>query len=201
MVAKVIGLILMGGLNSRMGGAKKALLTYQGKAFYEYVEEAMREAGVAKVYASVEKLWQAELGLPQVVDRYDRIGPLGGIVSMLETVWERTEHDIPAAEGVLVCPCDLPFMKAEVVGKLLEAFEETQKPVVLTCDGRANPLVAIYTRECLPVLKAQLATENYKAGLWLEQVSHVKVPLAKGKERAMSNINSKEEYMALVSKE
>lgn len=200
-MAKVIGLILMGGLNSRMGGAKKALLTYHGKAFYEYVAEAMRMAGVEEVYASVEKLWQAELGLSQVVDGYDRIGPLGGIVSMLEAVWERAEKDMPSAEGVLVCPCDLPFMKAEVLEKLLETFAETKKPVVLTCDGRANPLVAIYTKDCLPVLKAQLTTENYKAGLWMEQVAHVKVPLAKSEERALSNINSKEEYMTLVSKE
>ena len=187
---KVIGLLLMGGQNLRMGGEKKALLTYQNKCFYENVAEAMKEAGVEQVYASVETTWDMELGMEQVVDAYDKIGPLGGIVTMLER--------LPEAKGMLVLPCDLPRISAELLKCLLVKYEETALPVVLMCEGWPNPLVAIYTKDCLPILKNQIAEGNYRATHWIKLVEHAEVVLDDADKYMISNINSKEDYAALV---
>lgn len=186
-----IGLILMGGLNTRMGGEKKALLQYKGKCFYEYVAKAVRDAGIQQVYASVEKQWQIDLGMEQIVDKYEKIGPLGGIVTAL--------NQLDDVQGVLVLPCDLPQISSGLIKMLMERFEETGLPVVLMSEGRLNPLVAIYTKACLPVLEEQIAEGNFRAMYWTRLVEHAEVVLNAEDEYMISNINSKEDYEALTN--
>ena len=115
---KVVGLILMGGQNSRMNGEKKALLKYQDKYFYQCVSDAMTKAGVQDIYASVEKTWDFLIGFPQVVDSYRQIGPLGGIVTALKKFVEEEQM----TEGILVVPCDLPRISDELLKKLLNKW-------------------------------------------------------------------------------
>ncbi len=189
----IIGLILMGGKNSRMNGEKKALLKYQNKYFYNCVSEAMIKAGVEQIYASVEKIWEHPLEYPQVVDRYVQIGPLGGIVTALEKLVELEQ----VADGILVVPCDLPRISAELLENLVHKFGETKKPVVLMSEGWPNPLVAVYTIDCLPVLKAQIADGNYRATHWVKLVEHAEIILNDTEKNMISNINSREDYAAL----
>ena len=189
----VVGLILMGGKNSRMNGEKKALLKYKDKYFFECVSEAMQEAGVEKIYASVEKVWEQPMRLVQIVDEYAEIGPLGGIVTALKTfmIQEQT------VDAVLVIPCDLPKISPVLLKELIQKYEETGLPTVLMSDGLPNPLVAIYTRECLPVLEGQIKEQNYRAAHWINQVEHTQINLHESDKYMILNVNSKEEYTAL----
>lgn len=190
----MIGLVLMGGENSRMDGAKKALLKYNGRFFYEHIACAMRGAGVEKLYASVEKNWEMELGMSQIVDRYDKIGPLGGIVTALETLEG-------AEDSLLVCPCDLPFMSPVLLGKLLEVYEESRLPAVVMQKDRVNPLIAVYTMDCLPVLKNQIAQNNFRAAYWTTQIPHREVVFETLglDEEVLANINTKEAYQGVYN--
>lgn len=192
----VTALILMGGLNRRMGGRKKALLLYRDRHFYEYVCQALLKAGVTHIYASVEAKWDFPLQLPQIVDRYSEIGPLGGIVTALEMLKEEKGKDTP---GLLVLPCDLPFMDAKLVEALLSAFTNTGCPVVLEAKGRLNPLIAIYTRDCLPVLQKQIAEKDFKAVRWTEQVAHSRLLFEELglEEKVLANINDLNDYAHL----
>lgn len=201
---RLVGLVLMGGLNSRMGGEKKALLVYKNKYFYEHVANAMKEAGVERVFASVEKLWDMELGMMQIVDKYDKIGPLGGVTTMLEMLQDaapdekQVRNAFEDVQGILVLPCDLPRISANLLKRLLTKFEETKLPVVLMSEGWPNPLVAIYTKDCLPVLKEQIAEGNYRATHWIKLVEHAEVGLCEEDKYMIANINSKEDYAALT---
>lgn len=186
----VIGLILMGGKNSRMNGEKKALLKYKDKYFWQCISEAMLEAGVEQIYASVETVWQG-LGLTQVVDEYHQIGPLGGIITALE----KQESDV---DGILVTPCDLPRISPLLIKRLLDKFEETKLPVVIVRDGMPNPLVAIYTFDCIPVLKKQIAEGNYRARQWIGLIEHAEILLDENEEFMLFNINSEEDYKHLT---
>lgn len=176
-----------------MGGTKKALLHYEGRCFYEQIAYAMREAGVEKLFASVEKSWETELGMPQIVDRYQRIGPLGGIVTAMETLKE-------AQQGILVVPCDLPFISPVLLKRLIEAHAETSLPVVVVQEGRVNPLVAVYTRDCLPVLHQQIEAKNYRATFWTRQVIHKEIVFETLglEQRVLVNVNTKEAYRQII---
>lgn len=178
-----------------MGGDKKALLQYDGRYFYEHIVRAMRDAGVENIFASVEKEWEVELGVPQIVDRYNKIGPLGGIVTALETVENATL-------GMLVVPCDLPFMSPVLLKKLLEVHEETLLPVVTMQGDRVNPLVAVYTGDCLPVLKKQIAQNNFRATYWTTQLPHREVvfEMLGLDTEVLANINTKAMYEGVFRK-
>lgn len=189
----IAGLILMGGQNSRMNGEKKALLKYKDKYFYKCVSEAMAKAGVEQIYASVEKIWEQALELPQLVDGYAQIGPLGGIVTALEKLVEQEQR----ADGILVVPCDLPKIAPELLEKLMVSSRSSGRASVLFSEGWPNPLVAIYTKDCLPVLKAQIAEGNYRATHWIKLVEHAEVVLDDADIYMISNINSKKDYAAL----
>lgn len=191
---ELLGLILMGGLNTRMGGQKKALLMYRGKCFYEYVQDAIRSAGVEQIYASVDKTWENLGSLPQIVDNYNAIGPVGGIASALEWLC-----GIGQPEALLVVPCDLPLICPALLEALIGEYHRTHLPVALTCEGRVNPLVAIYTKECLPVLQAQIEEGNYKASYCLGSLTHAEIALEDLglDKKVMANINSKDVYEQL----
>lgn len=201
------GMILMGGLNTRMGGQKKALLRYQGKCFYEHVRDAIRSAGVEQIYASVDKTWPALGDMPQIVDNYHAIGPVGGIASALEwmcgympsDVKERTAPDHSRSDALLVVPCDLPLICPVLLEALIREYHRKQLPVVLTCEGRVNPLVAIYTRECLPVLQAQIKDGNYKASYCLENMECGEIAFEDLglDEKVIANINSRDVFEQL----
>ncbi len=212
-----IGLILMGGQNSRMGGAKKALLSYRGKYFYEHIRQAMADAGIGKIFVSVEQSWEPDLGIPQIVDEYEQIGPLGGIVTALERMAEPGLGEMP--EGIFVMPCDVPRISAVLLQEILTRFEKDRQPVVLFAGSRPNPLIAVYTKACLPVLKAQIAEGNFRATHWISKVPHgeVELVLAENGEyyfftdsagnvqylpvNTISNINSKEDYASIQNME
>lgn len=196
----VAGLILMGGLNSRMGGEKKALLTYRGRHFYECVKEAMVRGGVTEIYASVEKRWEMELGIPQIIDRYEKIGPLGGILSALTERAEKASC-IEEAGGLLVLPCDIPRVSEQMVMQMIKAYRECEQemPVVVSAEGHANPLLAIYTKACIPVLQEQISEGNYKARLWMEKVPYKRLSLEETGISAdsVANVNNKEDFRKL----
>ena len=86
--------------------------------------------------------------LPEIdgVDRWSEPAqprhPLTGIVAALER----------AGEPVLVCAADMPFVTADA---LRELIDNTRPPAtVATSSGRLQPVLAVYTPEALPQLRA-----------------------------------------------
>lgn len=189
---EVAGLILMGGKNSRMGGRKKAYLNYLGKPFYQWVAEAM---GDIPIYLSVKDAAEREAarhsGYPIIEDHFSDIGPVGGITSGL--------LDIPA-RAVLTAPCDLPLLDGRLMRLLLNSYRKTGLPSVVESEGYINPLVAVYTRGCLPVLQAQIEAENYRASHCFGQLPHQRIDsgLAGFSPDCLQNINNWNEYIQLI---
>lgn len=98
----ILGLVLAGGLSSRMG-RDKAALTIAGATLLQRAILALHEAGAALVAVSGDRPG----GIP---DRWPRSGPVGGIASA-------TEH-LPDGE-LLVVPVDMPHLDSAVLAPLL----------------------------------------------------------------------------------
>ncbi|MEX1829436.1 molybdenum cofactor guanylyltransferase [Luteibacter sp. CQ10] len=96
------GLILAGGLSSRMG-RDKAMLTVGGETLLDRTTRILRESGVDRVDVSGARPG----GIP---DRYAQSGPLGGIASAASVL----------PDGAwLIVPVDMPRLHSDVLLPLM----------------------------------------------------------------------------------
>ncbi|WP_026375413.1 molybdenum cofactor guanylyltransferase [Aestuariibacter salexigens] len=104
----LVGVVLAGGLSSRMG-ADKALLQWQGQSLLDRAQTLLNESGVSKVVVS------GELG---IADRYTAQGPVGGIVSVVMNL-QMQPHD-----QLIVLPVDMPLLTTEHINNLCQYAEQ-----------------------------------------------------------------------------
>ncbi len=132
------GLVLAGGRSRRMGH-DKASLDREGQSQLNYVFSLLREVTDQTFVSTRED--QAEdqerRPYPKIVDRYDDMGPVAGILSALET---HSQVDW------LVVACDLPNLDKHTLEYLIEK-RSSDKPFTAyrsSYDGLPEPLCAIY---------------------------------------------------------
>jgi molybdopterin-guanine dinucleotide biosynthesis protein MobB len=181
---KIAGYILAGGKNRRMDGKKKLFLEYEGKAFYEYIVDAL--AWFPVIYLSVDGTEAYEsLNLPMIEDHYPEIGPIGGICSGLEQCEE---------DALFVTACDTPWIDRESVEMICEAYREhPERITVASCGERIHPLFGIYPKTALPVLRQMIAEKNYRMREVLERGDAALVDLGSDC-IVLRNVNTPEEY-------
>jgi molybdopterin-guanine dinucleotide biosynthesis protein A len=136
--------IFVGGSSRRMGGVPKGLLhAPDGRTLVERTCSMLAVAGASEVVLVGAQAAYAYLGLPMLEDRPPRIGPLGGLVALLER----------AGEGhALAIACDMPFVSTDIFEQLLAAHDA---PVVAPRQGgRWEPLCARYSApSVLPIAR------------------------------------------------
>ncbi len=133
---KPFGLVLAGGRSARMGH-DKALLTYNGGRPQAVVAYELLQEFCRRVYLSVSTRRETLSEWPQLVDRYEEIGPMAGILTALD------KHRKAAW---LVVACDLPFLNRETLRQLLAARDPQRIATAFRSahDGLPEPLCAIY---------------------------------------------------------
>ena len=150
MTAKLKGLVLAGGFSRRMG-SDKALLDYHGKpqAIHAYEQVA---AWTESAWVSCRE-GQLAFDVPQLHDRIEGQGPMGGILRAFE-------EDPDAAW--LVVACDLPLL-SEAVLELLIAERDPDKIATAfraSGNGLPEPLCAIYEPASASILREWLAQDR-----------------------------------------
>ena len=144
--------IFVGGAGKRMGGVAKGLIrTAEGITVIERLLRLLRGLEVRAVLVG-ERNEYAELGMEIVADRPSGIGPLGGLIGLL-----RRAKGAPA----LALACDMPFISAGLVERLLEASPGAAI-VAPRRDGRWEPLFARYDpAQVLPCAEALVSTDDH----------------------------------------
>lgn len=163
----LIGLILAGGLSSRMGQHKPALKVYGDNQPDMLVRTAslLRDC-VGDMWLSC-RMGQTVEGYTCVQDMQDGLGPIGGIYAALHAL-QATDYT-----GMLVLSCDLPFMQAENLCLLRDTHYRIQSapdtpsclpapvhPLMITFQqadtGFIEALVSVYHRDAYPYFQAAL---------------------------------------------
>jgi molybdopterin-guanine dinucleotide biosynthesis protein A len=140
----VIGVLLAGGANDRLGNGPKPAALMAGRPLASYPVEAL--AGVCDRVAVVCK---RSTQLPELpgTERWEEPDeprhPLTGIVHALET----------AGAPVLVCAADMPFVTADACRTLLSATGSTPA-VVATAAGILQPTLGLYAPAALDALRS-----------------------------------------------
>ena len=143
----VYGLVLTGGKSRRMG-RDKALLRRNGQSQLAYVAGVLN-ACVDKVFVSTrpdQKNDEERSQYEQIVDRFDNLGPVAGILSAL---LERPEADW------LVVACDLPNINEQTIQHLLSHRDGEHPFTAYTSshDGLPEPLCAVYHSGCTGIVE------------------------------------------------
>lgn len=141
-----LGAVLAGGAGRRMGG-RKATLPLLGEPLIARPLRAMRAVldDVVVVAKDAHALGEPrELpgdlrDVPVLVEPGEPRHPAVGIVCALEHAGER---------GVLVCACDMPFVSAAVLARLVEA-----RGVASVGGASPEPLLGFYGFDALDVLR------------------------------------------------
>ena len=174
-----LGVVLAGGLGTRMGG-RKALALLDGRPLVAHVLEAL--AAVTREQVVVAKRDTAlPLGLTVWVEPDEPRHPLAGV-----------RHALRGAGGspVLCCGVDLPRLGPATLRRLLAGAGPAG--AVARAGGFLHPTVALWTPAALPVLEAFAPDEPARAVALRAGLAPVDVDPA-----ALVNVNRPEDLQAL----
>lgn len=188
-------LLLTGGRSSRMG-TDKAMLCYEGEAFWKRIARELKKMG--KLYVSVSAEQKGNFGEGfRIVDEIPQIGPMGGIVSAFHQTKE---------EAFFVCACDMPFIDSIFVRELLKKWRELEDSgermdglFVRNEKGRIYTTAGIYHRRLLPFLEQQVIAGRYglSAGICRGNICFLEETSRKDRKNLFLNVNTMEDYKNL----
>ncbi|MBU4485328.1 MAG: molybdenum cofactor guanylyltransferase [Candidatus Delongbacteria bacterium] len=152
---KISCAVLAGGKSKRLNGANKALLQIGEKSNLEkiisfakkYFSETLLITNDSKHYEFYKEVKIFE-------DLIKNIGPLGGIHSALKNA---------EANSVFFFPCDMPFLKEELIKKEIDIYIEKNCEVIIPRIGEfIEPLHSIFSKNLLTKLEEHIKiTDNY----------------------------------------
>ncbi|HFZ8996677.1 TPA: molybdenum cofactor guanylyltransferase MobA [Citrobacter freundii] len=182
--SQVTGVVLAGGKASRMGGQDKGLMPLNGKPLWQHVAGRLHpQVSTVAISANRNLETYRAGGLPVVTDTLpDFPGPLAGILSVM--------RQLPG-EWFLFCPCDTPFIPANLVERL--KAQRHQAPVVWAHDGeRDHPAVALVHRSLIAQIEAYLSRGDRRVMVFMREAGGHSVDFSDMK-AAFRNINTFED--------
>lgn len=166
----IAGIILAGGLGTRMGHVKKAFLTINGRTVLDRLLDVYRPLFPEILIAARDKNDYGSYDYPVAEDRFEARSSLTGIHAGLSAM--RASHGFMAA-------CDGPFLQPGLVRALLDlAAPEYDVIIPLKEDGYVEPLCAVYSKRCLPHIEAQLEQENFRIIGFFDRVRVKEIPVS-----------------------
>lgn len=165
-----LGVILAGGLATRMGGGDKGLLLLGGQTLLNRVIDRL-EPQVAELALNANgDPGRFDLGLTVLPDSIDGYaGPLAGVLAGMD--WAAAQ----GADTIVTVAADTPFFPCDLVPRLLEASEGMTYPLVLAATpdpkrGTArHPTFGLWPVALREDLRTALQGGLRKVVIWTEQ--------------------------------
>ena len=160
------GLLLAGGLASRMGGGDKPMKTIAG--------QTILARAVARLHSQCDELILnangdphrfAAYGLPVVADTVAGFaGPLAGILAGLD--WIAANR--PGVDWMLSAAADCPFLPRDLVARLHQARREKDARIAIAASGgQTHPVIGLWSVSLRDDLRHALVVEDFHAvGRW-----------------------------------
>lgn len=184
------GIILAGGLSSRIG-RDKALLPWGGSIMLKTIVARMREACDDVIVVRNTPLDCEIAGIRIISDIFKQMGPLAGIHAGLTIA--RYDH-------AFVTACDMPHLPPEAVKYLLKELPGWDIVIPAT-DKVYEPLFASYSKRCIPAIEDLLRKDIRKIIEILPFVRYKTIPrevFLEMNPRIFSNINTREDYQTEI---
>jgi molybdopterin-guanine dinucleotide biosynthesis protein A len=137
--------ILAGGRARRLGGRDQSRLVVGGRTILERQLDVLRRLVPRIVIVANAPEPFVGAGVPVLTDAVPGCGSLGGIATAVED----------AGGPVLILACDMPFVTAPFLARLIEAGREADIAIPRGLDGY-QPLCANYAPSCAGPLRRRI---------------------------------------------
>lgn len=191
-----LGVVLAGGLSSRMG-QDKSQLQRKNQDMLKFSQQLLTDSGIEHIVVSGDK--------HPIPDLIPQAGPVGGIYSVL-----RHFSTLTQPKALLILPVDLPLMTAKALKKLRLTGELSQKATYFTdTQGHAHniplylpnsSMLELFLAQAFQSLGTQTVNANKKHGpsikALLKQVPNQSLQLddSLGKSTILFNSNTPQDW-------
>lgn len=175
MTDAIPGVILAGGLSSRMGGGDKCLLPIGGKPLLSHVIDRLgAQAGPLALNANADPERFAAFGLPVIADSIEGFaGPLAGVLAGMDWAAEQ------GAEFIVTAAADTPFLPLDLVDRLRTGAGTAPVALAATPDPKRgvsrHPTFGLWSVALRDDLRAALQDGLRKVVLWTDKHGGVEV--------------------------
>jgi len=179
----ITGVVLAGGLGSRLDGNDKGLVAVANRPMISYVIERFApQVNSLLISANRNASRYREFGYPVIEDALaDYPGPLAGIAAALGRCETRF---------LATAPCDSPFLPTDLVSRLTAALDTSEADISVAFSGdRPQPVFSLISTQLLDSLTGYLINVGRKISLWYRQENFVELDFG-ADVSAFSNINS-----------
>lgn len=190
------GIVLCGGLSSRMG-RPKAWLPFGPEFMLPRVVRILSEvvAPIVVIAAVDQELPPLPEGVRIVRDEYEAAGPLAGLATGLAALQGKVELAYASA-------CDVPLLQPAFVREIISRLADAD--MAIPHDGTYyHPLAAVYRTNLEPKLREMLAAGERRPAMLVQHVNSLEIdvqsllPVDFGLQ-SLRNINTPEEYAAAL---
>ncbi len=193
-IRDVTGVVLAGGKSSRFG-INKALIEINGSRLIDRVTGLLSPIFKRTILITNSPQEYSYLGLPIYEDLIRGLGPIGGILTGLENI-----HD----EAGFFIACDMPFVNEDLI-RYMVSVRSGFDAVVPKIDWKMEPLHALYTKGCLPVIKGLIASGIYQTIKSFDKVNvryvdEAEIRANDPQMRSFLNVNRPEELVDNLNK-
>lgn len=174
--------ILCGGKSSRMQ-SEKGLVLFQGKPFIEHIIKAILPItkNIKLITATKEYDY---LPYEKISDIVSDKGPLGGIFTAL--IHSETQFN-------LILSCDIPLISTGLLSELISKHNEEAEITIFASESRMHPLIGIYSKKVLPVIKSAIDNNDLKMMNLIANVPHQIIKIEESENFHLTNVNSTDE--------
>ncbi len=187
------GAVLAGGKSLRFG-KNKTLEVFHGKRLIDRAVDSLRSFCDPVLVAANDLSIYADVQATLVRDIFPHQGPLVGLYTALLF----SPH-----EWLFVKAGDMPFLVPELVQLMLSTREDADAVVPLT-NGMYEPLLALYSRRCIPAIAAVLEEQKRQIFTFYSKMKVRTIPeeewrIADPHALSAKNVNTPEDWTAIES--
>lgn len=194
---QVTGLVLAGGMGSRMGGVDKGLQVLAGTPMALHVLNKLRpQVGAVMINANRHLDDYRSFGVPVFSDAIAGYpGPLAGIhAGMIHC----------GTDYLASAPCDSPLLPDDLVSRLADALQSHAADAAVAVAGRGehrrrHPVFMLVRSALKDGLAAYLNEGGRKVGGWLDAIRCVEADFSD--EASFINVNSPQDLQAMAAPE
>ncbi len=187
--ARCAGIILSGGLNTRMGGRNKAFLDLHGRCFLDRIIASLEACFQEILIVTREPELYADRPASVVADILEARSPLTGIHAGLARM---------NADYAFVTSCDTPLLTKAVIEVLVGEIAPHTDVITPTDGTHYQPMCAVYSGLCAPAIETMLGRRELKVDRLYAQVRLKTIPYERFRAvdpalRSFFNVNTPED--------